>query len=611
MTIFVTAVMMFFAAAVFSASIALAEPSAQASGGITLQNSTGHDLLVWGQNRNGQLGLGDVARRNIPTRVGATSDWASIFAGNFCSFAINSNGELFAWGSNDRGQLGLGDSIDRSVPTRVGTESNWVSVAADDGTVLQGHSLAINSNGELFAWGSNDRGQLGLGDSIDRSVPTRVGTESNWIAISVGGSSSFAINSNGELFAWGFGMGGRLGLGDNSDRNIPTRVGTASNWVDVAGGANHSIAINSDGELFSWGSGVHASVPTRVGTASNWIYIDNSTHISFAINSDGELFGWGQNRNGQLGLGDNIDRSVPTRVGTESNWIAISAWAHSSFAINSNGELFGWGQTGLGDNIDRNVPTRVGTSSDWVSVSAGNGFTLALGQDVPQPVIRTVTFNIFDLAEGAVWSAETPVAATFNLDVPVGTTISLAWLEANLPANLLTHLQRTGFTFESFVGELIIAEGEGNQVINMIFRAEQAEPPPVLCPDCNNPIDSCSCPPPPVLCPDCNIPIDNCSCPPPPVLCPNCNNPIDNCSCPPPPVLCADCNRCPCVCDTGTLETTPTPDNDRRSPAAGPKTGDMSNPTILLVQMIVAAMLSIAIVFRLSCPSEFLTKRKI
>ena len=588
LSVFAIVIVALFAIAAFNTSTALAESS-----GVSSVPNALYTL------------------RNAPTQVGIASDWIAISTGGSHSLAINSSGELYAWGSNNRGQTGLGtDTGNTLAPTRVGTASNWTAIAAGNN-----YSLAINSSGELWAWGSNGSGHTGLGTTVGNTLtPARVGTASNWTTIAAGAAlitHSLAINSSGELWAWGSNSNNSLGLGGGGARNVPTRVGTASNWTTIAVGHNHSLAINSSGELYAWGHNGNGKtgfdtiagntpIPTRVGTASNWTAVAAGGSHSLAINSSGELWSWGQNTtHGATGLGTNIGNTLtPTRVGIASDWTIISASSNTSLAINSSGELWAWGSGGTGlasNNIL--TPTRVGTASNWTAISAAST-SLAIGEEAPT---RTVTFNIFDLAEGAVWSAETPVTATFNLDVPVGTTISLAWLEANLPANLLTHLQRTGFNFESFVGGLTIAEGEGNQVINMLFRAEQVDPPPVLCPDCNNPIDNCSCPPPPVLCPDCN-------------------NPLDECSCPPSPVVCADCNRYPCVCDTETLETTPTPDNDngndnnnndRRDSAAGPKTGDMSNPTMLLAQMIVAVMLFAAIVYRLSCPSGSLTKREI
>ena len=154
----------------------------------------------------------------MPTKVGTDSDWVQVSAGRHCSAAINSKGELYSWGSNDRGRTGLGTAAgDTLVPTRVGTESNWTQVSAGQGVNIC--SAAINNKGELYSWGSNASGGTGLGLTTGNTlVPTRVGTESNWTQVVTGGHSeasnhSLALNSKGELYSWGLGTNGQLGHG--------------------------------------------------------------------------------------------------------------------------------------------------------------------------------------------------------------------------------------------------------------------------------------------------------------------------------------------------------------------------------------------------------------
>ena len=99
----------------------------------------------------------------------------------------------------------------------------------------------IKSGYDLYAWGRNNYGQLGLDDTATRYVPTKVGTDT-WVAVSAGYYHSLAINSDGELYACGYNNYGQLGLGDTTTRKVPTKVGTDT-WVAVAGGSYHSLAI--------------------------------------------------------------------------------------------------------------------------------------------------------------------------------------------------------------------------------------------------------------------------------------------------------------------------------------------------------------------------------
>ena len=108
--------------------------------------------------------------QKIPVRVGTADGWEAIAAGLGYSLAVRQDGSLWAWGLNDRGQLGLGDTGKSTAPTRVGGEDGWVMLAA--GTE---HGLALNRTGALWAWGDNVYGQLGLGDTDNRIEPALAG----------------------------------------------------------------------------------------------------------------------------------------------------------------------------------------------------------------------------------------------------------------------------------------------------------------------------------------------------------------------------------------------------------------------------------------------------
>ena len=376
--------------------------------------TTPQELYVWGSNGSGRTGLGTATGNTLtPAQVGVDSSWVKVSTGYTHSLAINSKGELYSWGTNQGAGTGLGTGAGNTlVPTRVGTASNWKEVSAGVGC-----GLAINDLGELYGWGTNSLGRIGLGSNGGNFlVPTRVGTESDWVQVEIGVAHGLALNSKGELYSFGPSLSGSTGLGTASGNTlVPTQVGTASDWVQIAAGFHHSLAINDAGELYSWGSNANGStglglsagntlVPTRVGAESDWVQIaagqdfwygsyNNVANQSLAINSKGELYSWGSNANGRTGLGTAAgDTLVPTRVGEESNWVQVAAGNKYSVAVNSEGELYSWGlntngRTGLGITAgDTLVPTRVGEGSDWVQVSAGDLSTTALTGDPVQPL---------------------------------------------------------------------------------------------------------------------------------------------------------------------------------------------------------------------------------
>jgi len=282
--------------------------------------TTDGELWAWGRNSFGGTGLGIyIGYTPVPTRVGNASNWATIATGSSHSLATTTNGELWAWGLNDNARTGLNiNTGNTSVPTRVGSASSWATVSAGST-----HSLATTTNGELWAWGDNFSGRTGLNISSGNTlVPTRVGSATNWEMISANSSHSLAITTNGELWAWGSNTHGKLGV-SSGNMLVPTQVGTATNWATAVAGTNHSVATTTNGELWAWGqndfgrTGLGISTgntiaPTRIGTGTNWATVSDA--VSHAITTNGELWAWGPNWSGRLGDGTTVNRHTPVRI---------------------------------------------------------------------------------------------------------------------------------------------------------------------------------------------------------------------------------------------------------------------------------------------------------
>lgn len=314
-------------------------------------------LWAWGGNLFGQLGDGSLADKLEPTLVGSAKNWSALASGEFHSLALKSDGSLWSWGYNLNGQLGDGAAgTNKSVPTQVGTLTTWAAVAAG-----RAHSVALRKDGTLWAWGRNFNGQLGDGTESDRSTPvqvrTSVTTEPKWSVIATGSNHTVARDTDGNLWAWGQNTAGQLGTG--SALNIVRAPGKIEGgpWVAVAAGQLHTLAIRADGALFSWGSndrgqlgepGVQRAVPTRVGSETNWSVIAAGDLHSIAIKTDGTLWAWGANSEGQLGDGTLIDRSLPVRITDARDWVRISAGTGHTLGLKSDGSLWSWGKNASG-----------------------------------------------------------------------------------------------------------------------------------------------------------------------------------------------------------------------------------------------------------------------
>ena len=203
-------------------------------------------------------------------------------------------GTLWTWGENSSGFLGHDDTTKRSSPTQVGSGTNWTNKVSPNGTAA---IMLIKSDGTLWAWGTNNFGQSGLGDTTARSSPVQVGSDTDWAFCTTTGSSAYAIKTDGTLYSCGYNNYGQLGHNDATDRSTLAQVGSLTDWASVSS--------------FPW------------------------QHVLF-LKTDGTLWGVGYNNVGQLGNGASGEiQSSPVQVGSETHWIAFDAGAEASRALAS------------------------------------------------------------------------------------------------------------------------------------------------------------------------------------------------------------------------------------------------------------------------------------
>ncbi len=368
-----------------------------AGGDHTIALEENGSLWSWGKNEFGQLGEGTTDDRNFPGPDSTLdSDWIAISAGSRHTVALKSDGSFWSWGYNGHGQLGAeeGSNTSRSIPGQEDTpEYNWTFISAGFN-----HTVALKSNGTLWAWGANDNSQLGDGTSTYREIPVQESTlAENWTSISASSSHTIAIKSNGTLWAWGNNSTGKLGDGTLTLRTTPTQEVTGSTlWSKTTAASGHTIALRSDGSLWSWGSncggllgrgtdGNHSFPAQETTGATDWSFLSAGAGYTMALKADGTLWGWGNNQKEQLGDGTTINRQTPVQESTQAtDWLSVSAGYFHTLALKTDGTLWGWGensagQLGDGSNIEKSVPTQESSkATNWVSIAAGGDHTLAL-----------------------------------------------------------------------------------------------------------------------------------------------------------------------------------------------------------------------------------------
>ena len=274
--------------------------------------------------------------------------WAEVTAGDAHTCGLRANGSVWCWGRSHVGQLGLGNTTKRLVPTRVGTDFDWAEIAAG-----REHTCGVRTDRSLWCWGSNEDGQLGLGDDRQpRLEPTQVGTDVNWADVSAGSGYTCGVGTDGSLWCWGENDTGQLGLGDKSTRLVPTRVATGLDWAEISVSSSHTCGLREDRSMWCWGynnSGqlglgdrTERLIPTRVGADLDWSNMSTGALHSCGVRSDRSLWCWGHGLQGQLGLGDRDDRWVPTQVGTDL-WTTVLADFYYTCGVRTNGSLWCWG----------------------------------------------------------------------------------------------------------------------------------------------------------------------------------------------------------------------------------------------------------------------------
>ncbi|HSZ30297.1 MAG TPA: hypothetical protein VK784_11175, partial [Pseudonocardiaceae bacterium] len=214
----------------------------------------GNTLWCWGDGTFGELGTGHTTNANLPQQVTKrTAGWNSITVGGFHTCATRSDGTLWCWGSNDFGQLGIGNTISQDLPQQVTTPAStgWTSVTAGGE-----HTCATRSDGTLWCWGYNGVGQLGIGNTISQDLPQQVTSPAadGWASGTAGYQHTCAARSDGTLWCWGYNSDGQLGIGSHTSQDLPQQVTTpaSTGWTSVTAGDFHTCATRTHA-VWCWG----------------------------------------------------------------------------------------------------------------------------------------------------------------------------------------------------------------------------------------------------------------------------------------------------------------------------------------------------------------------
>lgn len=312
----------------------------------------------------------------VQPTAAADTTWFHVSAGFDHTCGVTSTNDLWCWGNNYYGQLGVGDQNHRSAPVRVDPRGKWIAVSSG-----QNHTCGIQKDYSLYCWGDNRNGILGTGTTAPVHIkPTLVGRL--WWAVSAGSNHTCGLRTSGEAYCWGSGHRGQIGSGENIGyATSPQRVAFNGNWAAISAGLYGTCGLDTKGTRYCWGNdmmgglglGTQLSItntPTKLPEDSGWASIDlGELYAGCGVSQGKYVYCWGYNNNGKLGVGDEENRYEPTRTLGGGKWIQVTMGAGHTCGLKTSGSVYCWGN-------NRQGQLGIGTSSidesaTPVSISGG------------------------------------------------------------------------------------------------------------------------------------------------------------------------------------------------------------------------------------------------
>lgn len=410
-------------------------------------------LYVWGRNGSGQVGDGTTTECKTPTLVKGLEDAEirEVQLSDYNSAAITKGGALYMWGNNSEGQLGIGSKDNRSTAAKkVGGLKNVKKVSISGAGTFFSFVAAITGDGTLYMWGDNKKGQLGDGTSTDAYTPVQPKLEENVKVKQVAlGSSSYghtvALSTDRQVYTWGYNSYGQLGNGTTTDSKTPVKIeiGGGKEIAEVYAGAYSSAALTVDGELYMWGGNGRGQLgdgSTRSKNTPKKVEFSNGKKVkefllcgssSMALLSDGTVWAWGASESkGRLGTGETGDLSWPSQVKNLKKIEHIYGYANKGYAwaaINTAGDLYTWGTKYCGHNDNVELPDKVLTGVTQVKIgwhyfdSSSYGSRMAAVKD--DGILYTWGYRSYGLVENGKdnlvpqpYDLTSPVNATYQAD---------------------------------------------------------------------------------------------------------------------------------------------------------------------------------------------------
>lgn len=360
-------------------------------------------VKCWGFNNHGQLGDGSTTDRSTPVLVSGLGNVMDITAGESFTCALLSDKTVRCWGDNASGQLGDGSTVSSSTPSSISsTDLSDVSMISAG---YQSVCAIFGTNDDLKCWGRNHRGQLGLGNTTNSSLPLPVNGMSHLKAVSAGEAYTCAVKLNGDAYCWGYNQDGELGDGTTMDTDVPGSS-FLSGVSALATGHWNTCALMNDATAKCWGNNSAGQLgsgdftgftsPQTVLGLSGIAELslggpDVNTSVCARLN-DKTITCWGSDSQGQLGDGNLKEITNPVKVSLlSSNAVGLGTGIDHSCALLSDKSIECWGdnwfgQLGAGlpmgiENLVYDKPQKILGISNAEKITLGSYHTCALLED--------------------------------------------------------------------------------------------------------------------------------------------------------------------------------------------------------------------------------------
>jgi alpha-tubulin suppressor-like RCC1 family protein len=347
----------------------------------------------WGDNTQGELGIGKKSpvQSPVPVRAKLPAPALAVSAGGTNVCAVLKGGVVFCWGDNGNGQLGVGKTFSSltgsTKPLLIDGLSRVKAISVGDQ-----YACAFVNNTTTKCWGDDSVGQLGNGMSGLSAVPVAVQGVTSVASVDTNGAFTCAALTDGEVSCWGRNSGGQLGVSTDVEvRTTPAIVKSVSNAVAVAAGINHACALLADHTVDCWGANKHGELgndtttssltPVEVSGITSAVAIGAGSDFSCALLADHTVDCWGENNASQLGDGTTTDRATPVHVNGITTAVSLSVGGENSCVVLTDGSVECWGAYDPNDpngSPGTALPTKVPSVSNAIEASVDSQCALLL-----------------------------------------------------------------------------------------------------------------------------------------------------------------------------------------------------------------------------------------